>query len=70
VSTRLVLLLAEDEEMVQAFLSDTPGEAFADGIGAFRMNRRFEHLNATRGRHTSKAWPTFAIVITHLIFGS
>ena len=66
----LELLLAEDEEMVQAFLSDTPQEAFADGIGSWCMNRRLEQLDATGPRHTSEAGPKFAIVITNQIFGS
>ena len=65
----LELLLAEDEEMVQAFLSDTPQEAFADGIGSWGMNRRGEYLNGTCGRHASKAWPKFVVVISYQILG-
>ena len=63
----LELLLAEDEEMVQAFLSDTPQEAFADGIGSWCMNRRFEDLDRARFRHTSKARPKLALIITNQI---
>ncbi len=53
--------------MVKACLSHTPGEAFADRIGAFRMIGSFENLNRTRCSHTSKARPKFAIVITNQI---
>jgi len=63
----LELLLAEDQQMVEAFLSYTPQIAFADRIGAFRMIGRFENLNSTRCRHASKARPKFAIVITNQI---
>jgi hypothetical protein len=62
-----VLLLVEDQEMVQAFLSHTPQEAFADRIGLWRVIGRFEHLNRTRFRHASKARPKFAIVIANQI---
>jgi hypothetical protein len=54
--------------VVQAFLPDTPQEALTDRIASGSMNRRFEHLNRTSGRHTSKARPKFAIVITDQIF--
>ena len=62
------LPLMEDQHMVQAFLSDAPQEAFADGIGSWSMIRCFENLNPTRGRHTSEAGPKFAIVLTNQIF--
>jgi hypothetical protein len=62
------LPLMEDQQVVQAFLSDAPQIAFADGIGSWCMNGRGEKLNRTRGRHTSKARPEFAIVITNQIF--
>ena len=48
------LLLVEDQQVVKAFLSHTSQEAFADRIGAFRMNGRFENLDGTRCRHPSK----------------
>jgi hypothetical protein len=63
----LQLLLVEDQQMVKAFLSHTPEEAFADRIGSWCMKGRFENLNRTRGRHASKARPKFAIVITNQI---
>jgi hypothetical protein len=63
----LELLLVEDQEMVQAFLSHTPQEAFADRIGLWRVIGRFENLNRTRFSHASKARPKFAIVIANQI---
>src|SRR5258706_11751843 len=63
----LELLLAEDQQMVEAFLSHTPHEAFADGIGTRCMIGGFQNLNRTRCRHSSKAGPKFAIVITKQI---
>jgi len=63
----LELLLAEDQQVVQAFLSDAPQEAFADRIGSWRVIRRFENLNRTRGRHASKARPKFAIGIPNQV---
>jgi hypothetical protein len=66
-TTRLVLLLVEDEEVVQAFLPHTSGEAFTDGIGSWGMNRRFEDLDRARFRYPSKARPELAIVITNQI---
>jgi hypothetical protein len=48
-------------------LSHTPQEAFADGIGSGCMKWGFKKLNRTRCRHTSKAGPTFAIVLTNQI---
>jgi hypothetical protein len=64
----LELLLAVNHQVVQAFLSDAPHEAFADGIGSGFMNRRFEDLNRTGCRHTSKARPKFVVVISDQIF--
>ncbi len=51
----LELLLVEDEEVVQAFLPHTSGEAFTDSIGSWGMNRRFEDLDRARFRYPSKA---------------
>ena len=50
-----MLLLVEDQQMVEAFLSDAPQEALADGVGSGSMNRRFEYLNHTGGCHAGKA---------------
>ncbi|SRR6266566_5650492 len=63
----LELLLAEDQQVVKAFLSHTPHEAFADGIGTGCMIWGFKNLDSTRCCHTSKARPKFAIVITKQI---
>ena len=63
----LELLLAEDQQMVKAFLSYTPQIAFADRIGSWCMKGRFENLNSTRCRHTSETGSKFAIVITNQI---
>ena len=64
----LELPLMQDQHVVQAFLPHTPGEALTDRIGSGSMNRRFEHLHRTGYRHTSKARPKLAIVITDQIF--
>jgi hypothetical protein len=53
--------------MVQAFLSDAPQEAFADRIGSWGLNRRFEDLDRARFRYPSKARPELAIVITNQV---
>ena len=60
----LELPLMQDQQVVQAFLPNTPQKAFADGVGAFRMNRRFEDLDGARFRYTSKTRPELALVIT------
>ena len=63
----LELLLAEDQQVVQAFLSDTPQKAFTDRIGSGSVNRRFEQLDATCPRHPIKARPKSAVVITNQV---
>jgi len=50
----LELPLVKDQDMIKAFLPHTPQEAFADRIGSWCMNRRFENLDGTRCRHPSK----------------
>ncbi len=60
----LELLLLQDEQMIEAFLSHAPQEAFADRIGSGSMNRRFEKLDATGGRHSAETGSKLAIVIT------
>jgi hypothetical protein len=49
-------------------LSDAPHEAFADGIGAFRMIRRFQDLDAAGCGHARERAPEFALVLTNEIF--
>ena len=56
-----MLLLVEDEEVVQAFLPHTSGEAFTDSIGSWGMNRRFEDLDRARFRYPSKARPELVL---------
>jgi hypothetical protein len=63
----LELLLMEDQQMVKAFLPHTPHKAFADGVRAWRVIRRFENLNGTCCCHPSEAGPKFAIIITNQI---
>ncbi len=65
----LQLLLLQDEQVVQAFFSDAPQEALTDRIGSWGMNRRFEKLNATGGRHASKTGSKLAVVITNQVLG-
>ncbi len=63
----LELLLLKDQQVVQAFLPYAPHEAFADGIGAWRMIWGFEYLDAASCRHTSKARSKFGIVIPNQV---
>src|SRR5215472_5599629 len=63
----LELLLLKDQQVVQAFLSHTSGEALADGIGLGCMNRGFEKLDATGRRHSAETGSKLAVVITYQI---
>ncbi len=63
----LELLLVEDQQVVKAFLSHTPQEAFADRIGSGSVIGCAEQFNSTRCRHTSETGSKFPIVITHQI---
>jgi hypothetical protein len=65
----LELLLAEDQQVVQAFLSDAPQIPFANRIGSWCMIRCFENLNRTCCRYTSEEGPKCAIVISNKILG-
>ena len=65
----LELPLLQDQQVVQAFLPYTPQKAFADGVGAFRVNRRFEQLDATGRRHSAETGSILAVVITDQILG-
>jgi hypothetical protein len=56
--------------VVEAFLSYTSGEAFADRIGSGSVIGCIENLNSTGCRHTSEAGPKFAVVITNQILRS
>ncbi len=63
----LELFLLNNQQMIQAFLSDAPQETLADGIGAFRVIRRFENLDTTCPRYPSKAESKFAVVIPNQV---
>ncbi len=60
----------EDQQVVEAFLSYTPQEAFADRIGSGSVIGCVENLNRTGCRHTSEAGPKFAVVVTNQILRS
>jgi hypothetical protein len=64
----LKLLLLKDQQVIEAFSPHAPQKAFADGIGSWSMNRGLKNLDATCGRHPSKARPEFVVVISDQIF--
>jgi hypothetical protein len=61
------LLLTEDQHVVQAFSSNTTQKTFTDGIGSWRMIRRFEDLDAARCCNSSETGSKLAIVIANEI---
>jgi hypothetical protein len=63
----LELLFLKNQQMVKAFLPDTPQEALADRISSWRMIGRCEKLDTTGRGNTSKARPKFVIVIMYQI---
>ena len=65
----LELLLAEDQQVVQAFLPDAPQIEFADGIGLWHVNRRLEKFDATGHRHSPETGTKLAVVIIDQILG-
>jgi hypothetical protein len=65
----LELLLMQNQQMIETLLPDAPQEAFTDRIGSRCMIRCFENLDVTCPRHSRKARPKFAIVITYQILG-
>ena len=64
----LELLLLQDQQVIQAFLTNTPEEPLTDGIGSGSVNGGFEQLDATGRRYTSEARPKFGIVVSNQIF--
>ena len=56
--------------MVEALLSYTPHEAFADRIGSGSVIWGLEQLDATGRRHSQETGSKFAVVITDQIVGS
>jgi hypothetical protein len=63
----LELHLAKEQQVVKAFLSHTPQEAFADRIGSGSVIRGVKKLNRTRCRHPGETGPKFPIVIADQI---
>ena len=63
----LKLLLLKDQQVIEAFLTNTPHEALADGICSGCLIGHFEQLDATGGRYPSKTGSKFAIVIPNEI---
>jgi hypothetical protein len=61
------LLLMKDQYVVQTLSPNTPQKAFTDGIGAFRVIRRFQYLDAARCCNTSETGPKLAIMIANEI---
>lgn len=50
----LELPLMQDQQVIQAFLSDTPQETLTDRIGSRRVIGRFDQFDATGRRHPHK----------------
>src|SRR5215471_14116590 len=65
----LELPLMQDQQVVQAFLSDAPQIAFADGIGSWCMIGGFEQLDATGPRYPLETRSKLAVVIPNEILG-
>ena len=66
----LELPLMQDQQVIQAFLSDTPHKPLTDGVGLGSLIRGFEKLDATGRRHPHKRGSKLAIVISYQILGS
>ena len=64
IQNALELLLLQNQQVVQAFLSHTPQEALADRIGAWRMIRRFQYLDAAGCGHARETGSELGITIT------
>jgi hypothetical protein len=63
----LELPLMQDQQVVEAFLPHTPGEALTERIGSGSVIWSLEHFNATGRRHPHKKGSKLAIVITEQI---
>ena len=64
------LFLLQDQEMIQAFSSHAPQEAFTDSIRSWRPVRSPKHLNATYCCHPRKTRSELAIIIPNQVFWS
>jgi hypothetical protein len=58
----------KNQQMIEILLPNAPGEALADRIGSWSAIGGLEQLDATGRRHSSKARPEFAVVITNELF--
>ncbi len=58
-----MLLLLQDEQVIEALTSHTAQQALTDGIGARRMNGRFQYLDASGGGHASETGSKLVITI-------
>ena len=63
----LELLLAEDQQVVDAFLSHTPQKAFTDRLGTGSMIRCSKQFNGARRCDSGKTGSKLAIVIADQI---
>ena len=57
--------LVQDQDVIQALSSHTSHESFTDGIGSWRVIRRFENLDATCCCHSSETGAKLAIMIAN-----
>ncbi len=64
----LQLLLVKDEQVIETLASHTSQKAFTDGIGSWRVIRRFQDLDAAGCGHASETGSKFAITIAKEIF--
>src|SRR6266487_6468821 len=62
------LLLMKDQYVVQTLSPNTPQKSFTDRIGAFRMIRCFQYLDATCDCYSSEIGSELAIMIANEIF--
>src|SRR5215469_12058712 len=61
------LLLVQDEQVIQTLSPHTSQKALTDGIGAFRVIRCFQDLDAAGGCHTRKTGSKLVITIANEI---
>jgi hypothetical protein len=59
------LLFMKDQDVVQTLSPNAPQKAFTDRIGAFRVIRCFQYLDATCDCYSSETGSEFAIMITN-----
>src|SRR5215467_1231768 len=64
------LLLLQDEQVIETLSPNTAQKPFTDGIGAWRLIRCFQDLDAAGCCHTSKTGTKFVITIANEILRS